>query len=115
MEEILLTRYDLYKGKGVITHITTNLTAGEIEILDIRKEWSDDPNVTLSTLASPRNDMLKVPAESCRNISVSALKPVGLDNVIPYALANYSCRGPVSRVGLNPDFCHFEEVELIIG
>ena len=31
MAEILLTRYDLYKDKGLITHITTNLTAGEIE------------------------------------------------------------------------------------
>lgn len=27
--------------------------------------------------------------------------------ILPYALANYSCRGPVSRVGLKPDFCHF--------
>lgn len=31
MAEILLTRYDLYEEKGLITHITTNLTAGEIE------------------------------------------------------------------------------------
>lgn len=31
MAEILLTRYDLFKEKGIITHITTNLTAGEIE------------------------------------------------------------------------------------
>ncbi|MEC5395259.1 AAA family ATPase [Bergeyella sp. RCAD1439] len=31
MAEILLTRYDLYKEKNIITHITTNLTAGEIE------------------------------------------------------------------------------------
>ena len=31
MAEILLTRYDLYKEKGVITHITTNLTASEIQ------------------------------------------------------------------------------------
>lgn len=31
MGEILLTRYDLFKEKGIITHLTTNLTAGEIE------------------------------------------------------------------------------------
>ncbi|KFC19330.1 AAA family ATPase [Chryseobacterium sp. FH1] len=31
MAEILLTRYDLFKEKGVITHITTNLSATEIE------------------------------------------------------------------------------------
>lgn len=84
------------------------ISAGNItNNLDIRKEWSADANETLSTLISSRNDMLKVPAESCRNVSVSALNPAGLDNVIPYALSNYSCRGPVSRVGLKPDFCHF--------
>ncbi|UZX27779.1 AAA family ATPase [Riemerella anatipestifer] len=33
MAEILLTRYDLYKEKDIITHITTNLTAGEIETI----------------------------------------------------------------------------------
>ena len=31
MAEILLTRYDLFKEKGIITHITTNLSATEIE------------------------------------------------------------------------------------
>lgn len=33
MAEILLTRYDLFKEKGIITHLTTNLTAGEIEFI----------------------------------------------------------------------------------
>ena len=33
MAEILLTRYDLFKEKGLITHITTNLTATEIETI----------------------------------------------------------------------------------
>jgi len=84
------------------------ISAGNISNnLDIRKEWSINHTETLSDLASSRNDRLKVPAESCRNISVSALNPVALENVVPYALANYSCRGPVSRVGLKPDFCHF--------
>jgi len=31
MAEILLTRYDLFKEKGLITHLTTNLSAAEIE------------------------------------------------------------------------------------
>ena len=31
MAEILLTRYDLFVEKGIITHITTNLSATEIE------------------------------------------------------------------------------------
>lgn len=31
MAEILLTRYDLYKDQGIITHATTNLTADELE------------------------------------------------------------------------------------
>ena len=31
MAEILLTRYDLFKEKEIITHITTNLSATEIE------------------------------------------------------------------------------------
>ncbi len=33
MAEILLTRYDLFKEKGIMTHLTTNLTAGEIEFI----------------------------------------------------------------------------------
>jgi DNA replication protein DnaC len=32
MGEILLSRYDLFINKKIITHITTNLSAGEIEI-----------------------------------------------------------------------------------
>lgn len=31
MAEILLTRYDIFKEKGILTHLTTNLTATEIE------------------------------------------------------------------------------------
>ena len=31
MAEILLSRYDLFIGRGLITHITTNLSATEIE------------------------------------------------------------------------------------
>jgi DNA replication protein DnaC len=31
MAEILLTRYDLFVSKKLITHLTTNLSASEIE------------------------------------------------------------------------------------
>ncbi len=31
MAEIILTRYDLFKEKGLITHITTNISSSEIE------------------------------------------------------------------------------------
>lgn len=31
MAEILLTRYELFIERGILTHLTTNLTAGEIE------------------------------------------------------------------------------------
>lgn len=33
MAEILLTRYDLFVGRRLITHLTTNLSAGEIETI----------------------------------------------------------------------------------
>ena len=31
MAEILLSRYDLFIQKGILTHITTNLSASELE------------------------------------------------------------------------------------
>lgn len=31
MAEILLTRYDLFVSKNLLTHLTTNLSASEIE------------------------------------------------------------------------------------
>jgi hypothetical protein len=39
-------------------------------------------------------------------VSVAALNPPNIDGVIPYALSNYSCRGPGLRIGLKPDFAH---------
>lgn len=73
---------------------------------DRRKEWPTDHFEALKILASSRNDAIKKPAESCRNISVAALNPPDLEGVVPYALSNYSCRGPGLRVGLKPDFAH---------
>jgi DNA replication protein DnaC len=31
MGEVLLSRYDLFISKGILTHVTTNLSASEIE------------------------------------------------------------------------------------
>ncbi|MFT3793762.1 S8 family peptidase [Flavobacterium sp.] len=82
------------------------ISAGNTKHPDFRREWPSDSFDALKILASSRNDSIKKPAESCRNVSVSALNPPHLDNVIPLALSNYSCRGPGLRVGLKPDFAH---------
>lgn len=82
------------------------ISAGNTHPRDMRKEWTNDHFEALLTLASSRNDAMKKPAESCRNLSVAALNPPHLDNVVPYALSNYSCRGPGLRTGLKPDLAH---------
>ncbi len=82
------------------------ISAGNTHPRDIRKEWPEDHFEALKTLASSRNDAMKKPAESCRNLSVAALNPPHLDNIVPYALSNYSCRGPGLRTGLKPDLAH---------
>lgn len=82
------------------------ISAGNTHPRDMRKEWPNDHFEALKTLASSRNDAMKKPAESCRNLSVAALNPPHLDNVVPYALSNYSCRGPGLRTGLKPDLAH---------
>ncbi len=83
------------------------ISAGNIgSSLDFRKEWPADPAEALGILASSRNDTLKTPSESCRNLSVAALNPPNLTGVIPYAPSIYSCRGPGIRVGIKPDLAH---------
>lgn len=82
------------------------ISAGNTHPMDMRKEWPSDNFDALKILASSRNDAIKKPAESCRNISVSALNPPHMSGVVPYALSNYSCRGPGLRIGLKPDFGH---------
>jgi hypothetical protein len=82
------------------------ISAGNTGELDFRKEWPEDPAEALSILASSRNDILKTPSESCRNLSVAALNPPNLSGIIPYAPSNYSCRGPGIRVGIKPDLAH---------
>lgn len=82
------------------------ISAGNTRPGDMRREWPDDAFEAVKILASSRNDAIKKPAESCRNVSVSALNPPNIDGIVPYALSNYSCRGPGLRVGLKPDFAH---------
>ncbi|WP_080239076.1 S8 family peptidase [Spirosoma rigui] len=82
------------------------ISAGNTTIQDIRKEWPTDTVQALSILAASRNDIIKTPAESSRNLSVSALNPPSLIGIVPFAPSNYSCRGPGIRVGLKPDLAH---------
>jgi hypothetical protein len=73
------------------------ISAGNTHPSHVRKEWPIDPVDVLKTFVSTRNDSLKVPAESCRNLSVSALNPPAIAGIVPYSLSNYSCRGVSSR------------------
>jgi hypothetical protein len=82
------------------------ISAGNTHPRDMRREWPSDHFDALKILAYSRNDGIKKPAESCRNISVTALNPPHIEGIVPYALSNYSCRGPGLRVGLKPDFAH---------
>nr|WKN38691.1 S8 family peptidase [Tunicatimonas sp. TK19036] len=82
------------------------ISAGNTKQNDVRREWPADNFEALKILASSINDTIKKPAESCRNISVTALNPPHVDGIVPYALSNYSCRGPGLRVGLKPDLAH---------
>ena len=82
------------------------ISAGNTKPQDMRGEWPDDPIKALSILATTTNDRIKRPAESCRNLSVAAVNPPGVSNVIEYAPSRYSCRGPGLKVGLKPDLAH---------
>ncbi|MEQ1801894.1 MAG: S8 family peptidase [Gammaproteobacteria bacterium] len=82
------------------------ISAGNLEHPDQRVEWPSDSVAALRSLATARADTLLTPAESVRNLSVAAINPEQVANCIPYALANYSRRGPGLRSGVKPDFCH---------
>ena len=82
------------------------ISAGNLDPADLRAEWPVDAVAALRILAATRDDRVLVPAESIRNISVNAINPAGLPACVPYALANYSRRGPGLRTGVKPDFCH---------
>lgn len=82
------------------------ISAGNTNRNDARREWPKDTSEALRILASSRNDAIKNPAESFRNLSVAAVNPPHLSGVVPYALSNYSCRGPGLRIGVKPDLAH---------
>jgi len=82
------------------------ISAGNTAPNDMRAEWPDNTTNALATLAVARNDRIRVPAESIRNVSVAAVNPPNMTNVIPYAPAAYSCRGPGVRIGLKPELAH---------
>lgn len=79
------------------------LSAGNTAPHSIRAEWSTDSTQAIIDLGLARDDALLMPAESVRNIAVAALNPPGLDPIVPFAPANYSCRGPGVRAGVKPD------------
>jgi hypothetical protein len=82
------------------------ISAGNLESPHQRVEWPNDPVAALRSLAAARDDKLLIPAESVRNVSVAAVNPEDVPNCIPYALSNYSRRGPGLRSGVKPDVCH---------
>lgn len=82
------------------------ISAGNLEDPDQRVEWPVDPVAALRSLATSRDDKLLRPAESVRNLAVAAVNPEQVANCVPYALANYSRRGPGLRSGVKPDLCH---------
>lgn len=82
------------------------ISGGNLESQDCRPEWASDPTTALAQLAAARNDALYVPAESIRNVAVTALNPPGVPNCVAHAPANYSRRGPGLRTGVKPDFAH---------
>lgn len=82
------------------------ISAGNINPHYRRREWPSDHVEALKVLVSSLNDTIMKPAESSRNISVSALNPPHIEGIVPYALSNYSCRGPGMKIGLKPDLAH---------
>lgn len=82
------------------------ISAGNTAVNDIRKEWPSNPIDALSILANSRNDTIKTPSESGRNLSVAAINPPSMIGIVPFAPSSYSCRGPGMRVGLKPDLAH---------
>lgn len=82
------------------------ISAGNLFYENIRDEWCNDSTHNINSLISRRDDIVCTPAESCRNISVGALNPLHMENVVPYGLASYSRKGPGTIMGLKPDLVH---------
>ena len=82
------------------------ISAGNINVQDLRPEWPADATAALVNLANGRNDGLLTPAESARNVAVAALNPPGHDDCLPFAPTRFSRRGPGLRAGVKPDLAH---------
>ncbi|MGL4340183.1 MAG: S8 family peptidase [Rhodoglobus sp.] len=82
------------------------ISAGNLDLVDFRREWATDPLIALADLTSDRLGFLSEPGESLFNASVSALNPPGLQYQVPFALARYSRRGPGLLGAVKPDFAH---------
>jgi hypothetical protein len=82
------------------------ISAGNTDPNDMRAEWPENPTQALAALANSRNDRLRVPSESVRNLSVAAVNPPHMHPSIAHAPAIYSCRGPGVRIGIKPDLAH---------
>lgn len=65
-----------------------------------RQEWSDSATENIKEWNKRNDDIVYMPAESCRNISVGALNPTNM------GLTSYSCKGKGSTVSVKPDFVH---------
>ncbi len=82
------------------------ISAGNLEAVDMRPEWSPVVATALADLARDSVGFATEPSESLYNASVSALNPPGLERQVPMALARYSRRGPGLRGAVKPDFGH---------
>jgi hypothetical protein len=70
------------------------------------KEWPKNPADALAHLANRREDRIFVPAESVRNLTVGAINPPALPQVVGHAPASYSRRGPGLGATVKPDLVH---------
>lgn len=82
------------------------ISAGNTDEIDRRWEWPENKTAVHQIIATSNNDTKKSPAESSKNICVSALNSSNLDGILALALGDYSCRGPSIRVGVKPNLSH---------
>lgn len=99
----LATQLDRIADKHDVIFV---VSAGNLSESDHRAEWVADRAAALTSLSVHRDDALKVPAESARNVSVAAVNPHGHPTCVPLAPAAYSRRGPGLAAGVKPDFAH---------
>ncbi len=76
------------------------VSAGNLDPRDLRPEWSEDTTKALADVAASINDGLLSPAESVRNVSVTAVNPPGHPISVPFSPCRFSRRGPGLRTGV---------------